>query len=156
MWSVWLVFCDCGFHSVGPLMGKDKKLMETSWWERLTEGETGPCYDEWGNAQFSSVSQSCLFVTPWTAACQASLSITSSWSLLKLISIKSVMPTSSDKLISLKHYLLNCTLSESAVNYSIGNESCSHSQSLWSGSFHKPLILLHQRVDRMKTTITEN
>jgi len=32
-------------------------------------------------------------VTPWTAACQASLSITDSWSLLKLVSIKSVMPS---------------------------------------------------------------
>ena len=31
-----------------------------------------------------------------------------------------------------------------------------HSQSLTSGSFHKPLILIHQRADRMKTTITEN
>ena len=29
-------------------------------------------------------------------------------------------------------------------------------QSLTSGSFHKPLILLHQRADRLKTTITEN
>ena len=43
MWSVWLVFCDCGFHSVGPLMDKDKNLMEASWWERLTVGETGSC-----------------------------------------------------------------------------------------------------------------
>ena len=32
-------------------------------------------------------------VTPWTAACQASLSITNSQSLLKLMSIKSVMPS---------------------------------------------------------------
>ena len=31
-----------------------------------------------------------------------------------------------------------------------------HNQSLPSGSFHKPLILIHQRADRMKTTITEN
>ena len=30
---------------------------------------------------------------PWTAACQASLSITNSWSLLRLMSIKSVMPS---------------------------------------------------------------
>ena len=29
-----------------------------------------------------------LFVTPWTAPCQASLSITKSWSLLKLMSIE--------------------------------------------------------------------
>ena len=41
--------------------------------------------------QFSSVTQSCL--TPWTAACQASLSIINSWSLLKLMSIESVMPS---------------------------------------------------------------
>ena len=34
-----------------------------------------------------------LFVTPWTAACQSSLSITNSQSLLKLMSIKSVMPS---------------------------------------------------------------
>ena len=45
--------------------------------------------------QFSLVqSLSCvrLFVTPWTAAHQASLSITNSWSMLKLTSIESVMP----------------------------------------------------------------
>ena len=34
-----------------------------------------------------------LFVTPWTAACQACLSITNSQSLLKFMSIKSVMPS---------------------------------------------------------------
>ena len=34
-----------------------------------------------------------LFATPWTVACQASLSITNSWSLLKFISIESVMPS---------------------------------------------------------------
>ena len=34
-----------------------------------------------------------LFVTPWTATCQASLSITNSWSILKLMSIESVMPS---------------------------------------------------------------
>ena len=47
--------------------------------------------------EFSSVeSFRCvrLFATSWTAACQASLSITSSWSLLKLMSIESVMPSS--------------------------------------------------------------
>ena len=31
--------------------------------------------------------------TPWAAACQASLSITKSWSLLKLMSLESVMPS---------------------------------------------------------------
>ena len=33
------------------------------------------------------------FATPWTAACQASLSITNSWSLLKLMFIESVIPS---------------------------------------------------------------
>ena len=47
-------------------------------------------------AQFSSVqllSHVQLFVTPWTAAHYASLSVTNSWSLLKLMSIESVMPS---------------------------------------------------------------
>ena len=47
--------------------------------------------------QFSSVqslSRVWLFVTPWIAACQASLSITNSQSSLKLTSIESVMPSS--------------------------------------------------------------
>ena len=51
MWSVWLVFCDCGFHSICPLMDKDKRLMEASWWERLTARETGSCSDGRGHAQ---------------------------------------------------------------------------------------------------------
>ena len=42
----------------------------------------------------SSVTQSCpIFATPWTEARQASLSITSSRSLLRLMCIKSVMPS---------------------------------------------------------------
>ena len=43
-----------------------------------------------------------LFVTPWTADFQASLSITNSWSLLKLMSIESVMPSN--------HLILGCPL----------------------------------------------
>ena len=43
-----------------------------------------------------------LFATPWTTAHQASLSITNSWSLPKLSSIESVMPS--------KHLILCCPL----------------------------------------------
>ena len=46
--------------------------------------------------QFSSVqsfSSVQLFVTPWTAACQASMSITNSWNLPKPMSIESMMPS---------------------------------------------------------------
>ena len=57
--------------------------------------------------QFSSVqslSHVRLFETPWTAAHQASLSITDSWSLLKLMSIELVMPP--DHLILCRPLLL--------------------------------------------------
>ena len=49
-----------------------------------------------------SLSRVWLFVTPWTAAHQASLSITTSQSLLKLMSIESVMPSN--------HLILCCPL----------------------------------------------
>ena len=51
----------------------------------------------WGSVQFSTVqslSHVRLFATPWIAARQASLSITNSQSLLKLMSIELVMPSS--------------------------------------------------------------
>ena len=63
------------------------------------------CCREKTLASFSSVqSLSCvwLFATPWIAACQAFLSITSSWSSLKLMSIESVTPSS--------HLILCCRL----------------------------------------------
>ena len=49
-----------------------------------------------------SLSRVRLFATPWTAVCQASLSITNSLSSLKLMSIESVMPSS--------HLILCCPL----------------------------------------------
>ena len=49
-----------------------------------------------------SLSRVQLFATPWTAAHQTSLSFTISWSLLKLMSIESVMPSS--------HLFLCCPL----------------------------------------------
>ena len=55
------------------------------------------CYHQGNYFQFSSVqslSHVRLFATPWITACQASLSITNSRSLLKLMSIKSVTPSS--------------------------------------------------------------
>ena len=53
--------------------------------------------EDFSSVQFTSVqslSRVGLFATPWIAACQASQSITNSQSLLKLMSIKSVMPSS--------------------------------------------------------------
>ena len=48
---------------------------------------------ELSSVSVQSLSRIWLFLTPWTAACQASLSIIKSRSLLKLMSIESVMPS---------------------------------------------------------------
>jgi len=62
---------------------------------RWEEGKTHPKSDYFGVVVFvHSLSHVWLFVTPWIAAHQAFLSFTISWSLLKLMSIESVMPSS--------------------------------------------------------------
>ena len=57
-----------------------------------------------GGVTVQSLSRVRLFVTPWTAAGQASLSFTTSRSLLKLMSVESVMPT--NHLILCRPFLL--------------------------------------------------
>ena len=80
-----------------------------------------------------SLSRVRLFVTPWTAVCQASLSITSFWSLLKLMSIESVMP--SNHLILCHPFLLLPSIFPSIRVFS--NESVLHIRwpKYWSFSF---------------------
>ena len=86
-----------------------------------------------GSVQFSSFSCVRLFATPWTTARQASLSITNSQSLLKLLSIESMMPSN--------HLILCCPLLlPTSIFPSIGvfsNESVLHIRwpKYWSFSF---------------------
>ena len=74
-----------------------------------------------------------LFVTPWIAACQASLCIINSWSLLKFMSIKSVMP--SNHLILCHPLLLQPSVFPSIRVFS--NESALHIRwpKYWNFSF---------------------
>ena len=74
-----------------------------------------------------------LFATPWTAPCQASLSITNSQSLLKLMSIESVMP--SNHLILCRPRLLPPSIFPSIRVFA--NESVLHIRwpKYWSFSF---------------------
>ena len=74
-----------------------------------------------------------LFVTPWTAACQASLSITNCWRLPKSISIESVM--SSNHLILCRPLLLPTIFPRIRV---FSNESALHIRwpKYWSFSFN--------------------
>ena len=85
---------------------------------------------------FSSVqSLSCvqLFVTPWTAAHQPSLSITNSRSSLKFMSIKSVMP--SNYLILCHPLLLPPSIFPSIRVYSNESVLCIRCTKYWSFSF---------------------
>ena len=86
------------------------------------------------SVQFSLVALSCLILcTPWTAACKAFLSITNSWSLLKLMPVELVMP--SNHLILHRPLLLPPSIFPSIRVFS--NESVLHIRSpkYWSFSF---------------------
>ena len=80
-----------------------------------------------------SLSRIRLFATPFSAARQASLSITNSWSLLKLMSIESVMPSN--------HLILYCPLLLPLSTFpsirGFSNESVLHTRwpKYWSFSF---------------------
>ena len=93
-------------------------------------------YDETPGLHLTSVqllSRVRLFVTPWTAACQASPSITNSWSLPRLMSIELVMP--SNHLILCHPLLLLPSIFPSISVFS--NESAIHIKwpKYWSFSF---------------------
>ena len=86
-----------------------------------------------GISSLQSLSRVQLFATPWTVAHQASLSITNSWSLLKLMSIESMMP--SNYLILCHPLLLLPSVIPSIRVFS--NESVLHIRwpKCWSFSF---------------------
>ena len=88
---------------------------------------------KWSICSVQSFSRVRLFATPWTAAHQASLSITNSRSLLKLMSIESVMP--SNHLILCCPLLLSPSIFPSIRVFS--NESVLHIRwpKYWSFSF---------------------
>ena len=85
------------------------------------------------SVQFSRSVLSQLFATPWTAARQASLSITNSQSLLKLTSIESVMP--SNHLILYRPLLLLPSIFPSIRVFSNESVLCIRWPKYWSFSF---------------------
>ena len=72
-------------------------------------------------------------VTPWTAAHQASLSMTNSWSLLKLMSIALVMP--SNHLILCRPLLLSPSIFPNIRVFSNESVLCIRWPKYWSCSF---------------------
>ena len=130
-----------------------KNSRHNKWWRGHRERE---CYwtvggnVDWHSPygkwyQFSSVnllSRVWLFVTPWTTACQTSLSITNSWSPPKLMSSVSVMP--SNHLILCHPLLLLPSIFPSIRVFS--NESALHIRwpEYWSFSFKISLSNEHR------------
>ena len=74
-----------------------------------------------------------LFETPWTAACQTSVSITNSQNLLKLMSIKSLMP--SNHLMLCRPLLLSPSIFPSIRVFSKNLVLCIRWPKYWSFSF---------------------
>ena len=101
-------------------------MLRTLFWRGRGEIKThGSFCNNTRSVQFSSVqslSRVWLLVTPWTAARQASLSITNSWRLLKIMSIESVMPF--NHLILCRPLLLPLSIFPSMRDFS--NESALH------------------------------
>ena len=86
------------------------------------------------SVQFSSVTRCVLlFAAAWTTACQPSLSITNSWSWLKLMSIESVMP--SNRLILCNPLLLLPSIFPSIRVFSNESVLCIRWPKYWSFSF---------------------
>ena len=92
-----------------------------------------PCINCTPFSSVQSLSHLRLFVTPWTAACQASLSITNSQSLSKLMSIESVMP--SNHLILCRPLLLPPSILPSIRVFSSESVLCTVWPKYWSFSF---------------------
>ena len=86
-----------------------------------------------GRCSVQLLSRVQLFVTPWTSAHQASLSITNSWSLLKLMSIEVVMP--SNHLILCHPLLLPPSIFPRISVFSNESLLCIRWPKYWSFSF---------------------
>ena len=84
--------------------------------------------------QFSSVAQLWLFATPWTAARQASLSIANSQSLLRFMSLESMMP--SNLLILCRPLFLPPSICLSIRVFSNESALCIRWPKYWSFSFN--------------------
>ena len=97
--------------------------------------------------QFSlaqSLSRVQLFATPWTAACQVSLSITNSWRLLKLMSIDSLMI--SKNLILCRPLLLIPSIFRNNTVFSNESALCIRWPKYWSFSFNMSPSNEHPRL----------
>ena len=130
---------DCSLPGFSVHLNSQAGILE---WVALSSSRGPSQPNDWiskffTTVQFSSVqslSRVQLFATPWIAARQASLSITNSWSLLKLMSIESVMPSS--HLILCRPLLLLPPIPPSIRVFSYESTLCMRWPKYWSFSFN--------------------
>ena len=113
---------------------------------------------EEASSSVKSLSHLWLFETPWTVAHQASLSITNFRSLLKLMSIESVMP--SNHLIHCRPLLLQASISPSIRVFSNESVLCIKWPKYWSFSFsispsNEYSGLISFRIDRLDLLVVQ-
>ena len=123
------------FLASSPLsyIGWDTRLSSSTLWASGPSAVKSPIWLSWRRPIVQSLSHVWLFVTPWTAACQASLSITNSQSLLQLMSMESVMP--SNHLILCRPLLLLLAILPSIRVFSKESVLCIKWPKYWSFSF---------------------
>ena len=107
------------------------------WWNKLKKANKSKGISHAWTVSISSVqtlSRVQLFASRWTAVCQASLSITNSWSLPKPMSVESVMP--SNHLIPCRPLLLLPSIFPSIRVFSNESALCIRWPKYWSFSFN--------------------
>ena len=124
--------CTVTLRASNPAAGHHQPtpLLETPGHSQTRLGQ----FLQFSSVKFSSVAQLCpTFETPWTVAHRAFLSITNSWSLLKLMSIESVM--SSNHLILCRPLFLLPPIPPSIRVFSSESVFCIRWPKYWSFSF---------------------
>ena len=127
---------DRNYFQVPSVLKKESMKQALSLWSGSTDSKTLDYQRTNPSVQFSSVqllSRVRLFATPWIAARQASLSITSSGSLLKFMPIESVMPSS--HVILCRPLLLLPPIPPSIRVFSNQSTLCMRWPKYWSSGF---------------------
>ena len=127
-WSKCLSLCTSTGGAIGLIPGRGTR-------SHMPLGMPTPIKEsrEWMDVAVQSLSPVRLFPTTWTAAHQPSLSFTISWSLLKLVSIESVMP--SNHLVLCHPLLLLPSIFPSIRVFSNESALCIRFPKYWSFSF---------------------
>jgi len=115
-----------------PNWKRRRKTVTGCRWHGTLHRKILRCFKKYFVIVFKSLSRAWLFVTQWTAECQASLSFSISWSLFKLMPIKSKLPSS--------HLILCCPLLLPSILpnirvFSYESALCIRWPNYWSFSF---------------------